>query len=91
MTTINWSTTREESELIVRIVDRAVSVFGGDRMTWHMDVTATHANGNRLDLAGLLDAGLFDFAHDLGGIRRHIDRTTGVLGDCFLPRYTERA
>ena len=27
-----------------------------------------------------------DFIHDIGGIKRHIDRLTGEIGGCFLPR-----
>lgn len=59
------------------------------RMTAVMDMCAAHGNnGNRpLDLAGLLEADDGDFAHDVWGIFHHIDRTTGTLGDCFLPRY----
>jgi len=53
-----------------------------------MDVTACHANGNKLDLAGLLAADDFNFSHDVFGIYRHIDRDTGKLGNCFRPRYS---
>lgn len=39
-----------------------------------------------LDLAALLAFGERDFAHDLLGIRQHMDRRTGELGECFVPR-----
>lgn len=93
--TISFTTTREESDLIVAIVDRAegtslmLPAFGA-RMNLVMDLTATHANGCPLDLEGLLAAEPFDFAHDVAGIQRHINRETGQLEDCFLPRYSRR-
>jgi hypothetical protein len=39
-----------------------------------------------LDLALLLAAPDQDFAHDVYGIVGHLDRETGKLRDCFLPR-----
>lgn len=41
-----------------------------------------------LDLGLLLEAPKFDFAHDICGIIRHMDRSTypGKLKDCFVPR-----
>ena len=51
-----------------------------------MDVTACHANGTKLDLEKLLNFPDFDFLHDVAGIRNCIDRETGKLTKCFLPR-----
>ena len=53
-----------------------------------MDVIATHLNGCPLKLTELAKAPDFDFAHDVFGIRRNLDRTSGQLGNCFLPRYS---
>jgi hypothetical protein len=55
-----------------------------------MDITACHANGNPLDLDGLLAADDANFGHDVFGIRRHIDRDTGKLLNCFSPRFSRR-
>lgn len=52
-----------------------------------MDLTACYASGTPLYLADLLAAARVDFGHDLLGITRTIDRTTGHLTDHFLPRY----
>ena len=43
-----------------------------------------------LDLAALLAFPKFDFAHDVFGIMRHMDRSQypGILTDCFSPRAT---
>ncbi len=83
---INFKVTKAEAVTIGRIVRRAAAFHPDDAMTISMDVTACHANGCPLDLEKLLDAPDFDFAHDVMGIRRHIDRKTGKLGGCFVPR-----
>lgn len=94
MKEINFTATKEEYEIIGRIVKRAVALFAEydvtlDSTSLMMDITATHANGCPLRLAELLEAEEIDFAHDISGITRHIDRTTGELQDCFLPRYSQ--
>jgi hypothetical protein len=52
-----------------------------------MDIQATIAQGVPLRLEELLAADAFNFAHDICGIYRHIDRATGKLGGCFSPRF----
>lgn len=44
-----------------------------------MDLTACHLNGTPLRLQDLLDASDFALAHDVQGIQRFMDRTTGQL------------
>jgi hypothetical protein len=56
------------------------------RLDWQMDIAACHLNGTPLDLDRLLGFGDFDFVHDVFGIARYLDRTTGRLQNCFLPR-----
>lgn len=41
-----------------------------------------------LNLKGMLESDDFNFAHDFFGIRNHLDRISGKLGNCFLPRFT---
>lgn len=60
------------------------------QMDVEMDVTATHANGCPLRLEALLAADGFNFAHDILGLRRHLDRNTGALLDCFRPRFAQK-
>lgn len=80
-------TTREDSRLICSIVARAgVS----DRLSLAMDIEAVHNCGYPLDLRALLDAGAEDFTHDITGIRRYLDRDTGKLRDCFVPRFARQ-
>ncbi|MGU2439534.1 DUF6874 family protein [Burkholderia cenocepacia] len=57
-----------------------------DALDLHMDLTACHANGCPMEWEHLNAADDFTLAHDVGGIRRHINRRTGQLEDCFLPR-----
>ncbi|WP_186057561.1 hypothetical protein [Burkholderia gladioli] len=57
-----------------------------DAMDLHMDLTACHANGCPMDWQSLNAADDFTLAHDIGGIQRHINRRTGKLEHCFLPR-----
>lgn len=91
-TIINWKTTKAEAELIGKITNRAYEIakkygvldYSGRDI--NMDITATHCNGCKLDLNKLLGFPDFDFSHDVFGIRRHINRETGQLENCFSPR-----
>lgn len=89
---LNWNATKEEHEIISAIAERGIELMGGQRegftrMDLHMDIEATHCNGCPLKLQELLEADDFNFGHDLGGIRRHLNRETGQLRDFFLPRF----
>lgn len=88
---MNFHVVTADFDLIESIADRAVKEadkIGAryPRIDILMDLTACHANGTPLDLARLLEFPDFDFAHDVWGIRHHINRNTGGLGDCFVPR-----
>lgn len=91
---IKFNTGPGEAEIIHQIVDRAMAMArkatnrapGFRPIDLTMDITATHCNGTPLKLRELLDAPDFDFSHDVFGIMRHINRETGQLEDCFLPR-----
>lgn len=92
---INWTCTKRESETIIKIMLRAASCMnfeqrGGNRLEVTMDLTACHLNGCPLDLEGLLSAENDDLIHDVSGIMRHINRKTGRLEDCFVPRYAAK-
>src|SRR5262245_51248064 len=87
---INWKVLREEHLLIAEITRRAILMAKEtpiEFMELNMDITAAHANGCPLKLAELKDAPDFDFADDVFGIHRHINRTNGQLEHCFLPRF----
>lgn len=89
MTAINFKASKHDADTIEAIVLRAENLretINGqetDRLSLTMDLTATHLNGTPLRLA----ADDFNFAHDVFGIERHINRRTGKLQNCFLPRF----
>jgi hypothetical protein len=75
-----------------KIVDRYLRLSGESRMNkliYSMDLYAAHF-ATPLKLEELAEATDFDLAHDMGGIIRHIDRKTGQLTGCFLPRYARQ-
>ncbi len=90
---MKFNATKKEHKLISTIANRAVAIadkFGlpSDRMDIMMDLEAVHSNGNPLKFDELLAADDTELSHDVFGIRRHIDRETGELKDCFLPRFS---
>ena len=81
-----------DSDLIAQIAERSVKMWPlhGVPMTLigaAVVVGLVHEECCKLDLAGLLAARDFDFAHDIFGMCRHYDPATGTLKDGFLPRY----
>jgi hypothetical protein len=96
MTMISFAVqSKDEARTIAKIAQRAVEFakrHGAeyDFMTADMDITACHVNSYPLKLNDLLAADDANFAHDVFGIRRHINRETGQLEDCFVPRYAEQ-
>lgn len=89
---IKWSSNKEVIELESKIADRAIGMARAlgttiKKLDMVMDIDACHCNGCPLKLAELLAADDFNFAHDVFGIRKNIDRKTGKLQNCFLPRY----
>lgn len=66
------SMTRAEEDEYVQLVE--------------MDIECAYKFLGVVDLGRLLDFDDFNFAHDVFGIQQHIDRGTGELAHCFLPR-----
>lgn len=91
MNRVNFTASRFELSVIKKIVERAIRLGGFDSevapITLFMDLEACISNGCPLKLDELLAARDSDFMHDVCGISRHLDRTTGRLGGGFLPRY----
>ena len=88
--TVKFSASKEEHTVMSKIADRAlkdIPNYPDDKLSIMMDLDACHSNGMPLMLYDLLHAKPFDFMHDVCGIRRHINRKTGEIGDCFVPRY----
>jgi hypothetical protein len=89
---IKMNVSKPEMQTILRIVDRAMDQakkagITMDRISLEMDLCCVHANDG-LKLEALLAADDFNFAHDVFGIARHLNRETGELEDFFCPRYS---
>ncbi|NUU41409.1 hypothetical protein [Tardiphaga robiniae] len=85
---ISFDVSDDEAAIIRRIALRAHRAFAYNLLDTQMDITATHRNGNPLRLEDLLKADKFNFAHDVGGVARHLDRDTGKLMNHFHPRFS---
>lgn len=88
---ISFKCSKADAEKINTLADRAVrsatqAGIAYKKMDASMDLTACHCNGMPLDLDKLAGFDDFNFEHDVFGIRRHINRETGEIGDCFVPR-----
>lgn len=81
-----------EAECVKTICDRAIVAFSGRRMRMdiEMDLAAVHKR-YPLDLARMAKADDANLMHDIAGIARYLDRDTGELRDCFVPRFRLRA
>lgn len=84
---INWDKlNNEDVQTIARITKRARNTLSiVDPMSLDMDISAAHI-ADPLDLDKLESFDDRNFAHDIYGIMRHIDRNTGKMNRCFLPR-----
>lgn len=95
---VSFEATTAEINLVDTIVRRVHNIYRKmgrgrefDRTSTTMDLLATHANGCPMDFARLAKADEFNLMHDVGGIAQHLDRKTGKLMHCFLPRFHLRA
>ena len=84
--------TKDEKYLIMQIAERAdkKDLLMFDRLSLIMDLEAAH-NEIGLKLNDLLNADEANFAHDIIGIQRNIDRRTKTIVNCFLPRFSKGA
>jgi hypothetical protein len=84
-------TTANDYRTISKIAQRALHLFEEagirrDYLSVSMDIETVHEQiGLRLD--DLLHADDANFAHDVFGIFRHLNRDTKQLEDFFLPRF----
>lgn len=93
---IDWSKNSEEDQqLCYEIAKRACELLRtyakgehADTQSLVMDVEAANIVCP-MRLEELLEADDENFAHDVFGIERHINRETGQLDNCFLPRFAK--
>lgn len=91
---MNWNIEKEDAQLINAIAKRAypeVKACYKSLMDLEMDITTTHLNGNPLNLKQLAEADDTNLFHDIYGIYSHLNRTTGELENCFVPRLSQHA
>ncbi len=85
------SITRADFDAMRKVADRTERMdfgFGRDRMTLVMDLEFAHIDCGGMDWDRLLAFDDGDFGHDMAGIAANINRETGKLDNCFLPRCT---
>lgn len=87
----SFDATKQERRMIIEIARRANAKALAAGIEYpildaEMDITAAHANGCPLNLEKLLASDEITFSHDVFGIRQHLNRETGKIEDCFLPR-----
>jgi len=86
---INWKKiTQTDQDKCIEIINRAKTLIDiKDRMGTEMDIMAAHISCP-LKLGELLKADNFNFLHDVCGIINNLNRKTGKLDNCFLPRFS---
>ena len=89
---IEFTDDKKSIELIGKIAERALKIYSEceverEKIDIVMDLSACHVTCP-LKLKDMLEwNGQADFMHDISGIYRHLNRETGELEDCFLPRF----
>lgn len=102
MTTVDQGATAKgtlspiEMQLLHENAKRAHSIFErwcplpNVPKMWELEAELTIVHETRgLRLGELFAADEFNFMHDICGIRVHLDRITGKLKDCFVPRFAK--
>ena len=84
---IKWeNVSKEDYKTISKIVNRITGMYPTiDKMSANMDLSAAHAT-TPINLVKLLTSSDFDLLHDVAGIFDNLDRETGELKNCFVPR-----
>lgn len=92
---VSFRITKADAALVRIIARRARELYLAHKVDRDltdiiMDLTATHANGCPMDFSRLAAADDFNLMHDVGGIAKHLDRSTGELCNHFSPRFHRR-
>lgn len=78
-------------ELIIKVAKRIceLNACGRTKFDWIMDIEIAHKS-IPLNLQRLIKSDDFNFSHDVFGIARNLNRVTGKLENCFIPRYAKK-
>jgi hypothetical protein len=86
----DFSTDNLDNDHLNLVVDRAIRQQLNqhpDKISLKMDLIATNNHVIKLDFRGLFEADDFNFTHDICGIQACLNRETGEMERCFLPRF----
>ena len=90
---INWdAVTKETMDYTNRCADRLLNIGEKIKSETQPDVVGVMMDlcaaslTTPIDFEKLLKSDIHDFIHDILGIANHLDRDTGELRNCFLPR-----
>lgn len=79
----------ETLEKIAKRYEEMVHGYPDDRITTVMDLDVVEKQFPDADFNVLVNFPDDDFAHDIFGIKRHIDRREMKIIDCFVPRFVD--
>jgi hypothetical protein len=83
---LQFNATKKEMDAIMAATKRCRGTVTREPIQILMDLEVTHSNGTPLDFDALLAFDDFSFFHDINGIANNLNRRTGQLENCFLPR-----
>jgi len=91
---LNWVVSAQKTEILSRIASRVLGHAREQRLTIYLEAIyvmrdlglVINHSGHILDLDRLLKFSDLDFEHDIRGIHNNLNRNTGKLENCFLPR-----
>ncbi len=91
---LQWDMDPAEMNTVYRIASRAVEMgvahhVAVDYTQVMIDTVCCHKNGCPLKLLQLLMSDPADFANDVFGITKHLDRRSGKLCNDFWPRFAK--
>ena len=88
MSELNFDLEPTDRKHATEIAQRAAKLLPGlDVLSTVMDLSAVHNHAFKLNFELMAKADNHNLVHDIAGIKRHLNRETGKLGDCFIPRY----
>lgn len=88
MPELNFDLTSDDRLNALEVAKRATTLIPGtDRQSVLMDLAVVHNHHYKLDFTAMAGADDFNLAHDIAGIAYHLNRSTGILRDCFVPRF----
>ena len=69
---------------LIQIANRAEKLTGIAKINFLLDLSTVNVN---VDWENLLNSADHNFLHDVCGINKHLDRETGELKNCLLPKF----